>query len=155
MDAIFSNRFAPTIKKEVMQEYLYKQLALSPDSTFTRLSKIIYAIIFLSIVSIVLESEITIYAGNESLFFKINYFFGIIFLIEYCARIYAIGASKEYAGISGRIKYIFSFYALIDLLAFLPFLLFPQANETFLLRIFRALRLFSMLRTTKAASGFV
>lgn len=155
MDTIFGNRFTPTIEKEVMQEYLYKQLALSSDSTFTRLSKIIYAIIFLSIVSIVLESEITIYAGNESLFIKVNYFFGIIFLIEYCMRLYAIGASKEYAGISGRIKYIFSFYALIDLLAFLPFLLFPQASETFLLRIFRALRLFSMLRTTKAASGFV
>jgi len=81
MDTVFDHRFTATTKKEVMQEYLYKQLALSPESTFTKLSKIIYAIIFLSIISIVLESEITIYAGNESLFIKINYFFGIVFLI--------------------------------------------------------------------------
>ena len=138
-----------------MQDYLFKALSIDKDSKFTPLSRIIYVLIFLSVLSIVLESEPSIYIGNESFFMKINYCFGIIFLIEYIARLYAVGIKDEFAGLSGRIKYAFSFYALIDLLSFLPFLLFPAVSETFLLRIFRAFRLFSLLKTSKNATGLV
>ena len=138
-----------------MKEYLYKQLSIAPDSKLTNLSRVIYIFILLSIITIVLESEPSISFGNESTFLTINYIFGFIFLIEYICRLYAVGLNPEYSGFAGRIKYIFSFYAIIDLISFAPFLLFPTASESFLLRVFRVLRLFSLLKTSKHATGLI
>ena len=138
-----------------MQKLLYTALAIDKNSSFTLLTKIIYLIIFISVISIVLESEPSIYIGNENIFKNLNYFFGFIFLIEYILRLYAVGADEQYQGFAGRIKYVTSFYAVIDLLAFLPFLIFPQASEAFLLRILRLFRLFSLLKTNRNASGLI
>jgi len=138
-----------------MKEYLYKELSIAPNSSLTKLTKTIYLLILLSVVSIVLESEKTISNGHEDIFLMINYIFGTIFLIEYVLRFYAIGLNPEFKGIKGRVKYIFSFYALVDLASFAPFLLFPAANESFLLRFLRVLRLFSLLKTSKHAKGLI
>jgi len=138
-----------------MKEYLYKELSMATNSQVTNLTKLIYFLIFLSVVSVVLETEPLIADGKEHIFLKLNYAFGSIFLIEYLARLYAIGANSRYYGIVGRIKYIFSFYALIDLIAFLPFLIFPTLNESFLLRFLRIFRLFSLLKTSKHAKGLI
>lgn len=138
-----------------MKAYLYKHLSLAPNSKLTNLTRVIYFAILLSITSIVLESEPNISYGNESKFLIINYSFGFIFLMEYICRLYAVGLNPQYSGFLGRIKYIFSFYAVIDLISFAPFLLFPTANESFLLRLFRMLRLFSLLKTSRHASGLI
>ena len=138
-----------------MKAYLYKHLSLAPNSKLTNLTRVIYFAILLSIISIVLESEPNIFYGNESKFLIINYSFGFIFLIEYICRLYAVGLNPQYSGLLGRIKYIFSFYAVIDLISFVPFLFFPAANESFLLRLFRMLRLFSLLKTSRHASGLI
>ena len=138
-----------------MKEYLYKNLSIDPDGKLTALSKTIYLIIFLSIFNIVLESEPSIYYGNESKFLTLNYIFAFIFLIEYLFRLYAVGLNPLYSGLKGRLRYIFSFYAVIDLISFVPFLLFPFASESFLLRLLRALRLFSLLKTSRNARGLI
>ena len=108
-----------------MKEYLYKQLSIAPDSKLTYLTRAIYFVILLSIITIVLESEPSISYGNESKFLILNYIFGFTFLIEYICRLYAVGLNPQYSGFLGRIKYIFSFYAIIDLISFAPFLLLP------------------------------
>ena len=138
-----------------MKKYLYNQLSIDPNSKLTNLTRAIYFAILLSITSIVLESEPSISSGNESKFLILNYIFGFIFLIEYICRLYAVGLNPQYSGFLGRIKYFFSFYALIDLISFAPFLLFPTANESFLLRLFRMLRLFALLKTSRNASGLI
>lgn len=138
-----------------MKKYLYKQLSLAPNSKLTNLTRVIYTFILFSIISIVLESEPSISLGNESKFLTLNYIFGFIFLIEYLCRLYAVGLNPKYSGFLGRLKYIFSFYAIIDLISFVPFLFFPAANESFLLRLFRILRLFSLLKASRHASGLI
>ncbi len=143
-----------------MKEYLYKQLSIAPDSKLTNLTRAIYFVILLSIITIVLESEPSISSGNESKFLTLNYIFGFIFLIEYICRLYAVGLNPQYSGFLGRIKYIFSFYAIIDLISFAPFLLLPifgipTTSESFLLRLFRILRLFSLLKTSRHATGLI
>ena len=100
-----------------MKKYLYKQLSLAPNSKLTNLTRVIYTFILFSIISIVLESEPSIYLGNESKFLTLNYIFGFIFLIEYLCRLYAVGLNPKYSGFLGRLKYIFSFYAIIDLIS--------------------------------------
>tara|TARA_B100000768_G_C11253693_1_gene365341 strand:+ start:962 stop:1714 length:753 start_codon:yes stop_codon:yes gene_type:complete len=138
-----------------MKKYLYKELSMAPDSQVTNLTRLIYFLILFSVISVVLETEPLIADGKEHIFLKLNYAFGSIFLIEYLARLYAVGIDSRFSGISGRIKYIFSFYALIDLIAFLPFLIFPSINESFLLRFLRIFRLFSLLKTSKHAKGLI
>ena len=138
-----------------MKEFLYEALSIAPSSKLTKLSKTIYFFFFASEFSIILETEPTILHGNENLFLKINYVFATIFFVEYIARLYAVGLNKNYSGFKGRIKYIFSFYALIDLIAFAPFLIFPAISESFLLRVFRVFRLFTLLRANKHFQGLV
>lgn len=63
----------------------------------------------------------------------------ILFTIEYVARIYA---SKK------PIKFIFSFYGIIDFLAILPFIVGSQF-ELRILRVLRVLKILSMLKVSK------
>ena len=107
--------------------------------------KLIFSIIIFSFIIIIIESEPTIKSKNPQLFFNTNLTLSYIFLIEYLLRLFTCGYSKKYQGLAGRIKYIFSFWTLIDLLAILP-LFISGVNETFLLRLFRLIRLFSLIR---------
>ena len=96
----------------------------------------IQLLIILSLISFSVET-IPNLSGKTILY--LNYFelFTIIvFSVEYLLRLYV--ADK-------KLKYIFSFYGIIDLLAILPFYL----RSVFDLRSIRILRLFRILRTFK------
>ena len=47
----------------------------------------------------------------------------IFFLVEHLLRLYAAGAAKRYHGCLGIMRYMLTFYALVDLFSFLPTLL--------------------------------
>ena len=114
------------------------------NNKFNKVQKFIFTIIILSIFSVVLETEISIYTTYAELFYYLNYFFAFFFAVEYFLRLFTCHYRKNFKGIEGKIKYIFSFYSLIDLIAFLPFFIFPEYNELFLLRIFRLIRLLKL-----------
>ena len=81
----------------------------------------------------------------------------IVFTIEYLLRIWTADILyPEYGKIVSRIKYAFSFMALIDLFAILPFyvpLLIPIDLRTLrILRVIRFLRIFKVSRYTNALS---
>ena len=98
--------------------------------------------IILSVSIVVLESVSSIRESYHEIFMTTEWFFTIIFTLEYMLRIYS--APRP-------LKYITSFYGIVDLLAILPTylgLVFDQ--YTFLLTI-RALRLFRMFRVFKLA----
>ena len=114
------------------------------NNKFNDIQKFIFTIIILSILSVVLETEKTIYSAYTEVFYYLNYFFAFFFAVEYFLRVFTCHYRKNYKGIEGKIKYVFSFYSLIDLIAFLPFFIFPEYNELFLLRIFRLIRLLKL-----------
>ena len=114
------------------------------NNKFNNPQKFIFFIIILSVISVVLETEKTIYIKFSEGFFYLNYFFAIFFAVEYLVKFSTIHYRKEYKGIEGKIKYFFSFYSIIDLVAFVPFFIFPEYNELFLLRIFRLIRLLKL-----------
>lgn len=98
-----------------------------------------YTIQFLIIMSLIAFSIETLpnnekYVTEFLLSFEV--FCIVIFSIEYLLRIYV---SKN------PIRYIFSFYGIIDLLAILPFYL----NVAFDMRILRAFRIFRIFRALK------
>lgn len=72
----------------------------------------------------------------------------IIFTIEYLLRVYV--ASK-------KVKFIFSFYGIIDLMAILPFYLTfgIDLRSIRIFRLFRLFRVFKILRYSKAIQLFV
>ena len=129
-----------------MLKNIYKQLNFGQSKkSFSILQKILILLIIASSIIVIIETENDIYLENQDFFDYSKYFFGVIFTIEYLLRVITCGYIKKYRGISGRISYIFSFWTLIDLLAILP-LFISGVNETFLLRLFRLIRLFSVIR---------
>ena len=112
---------------------------------FSITQKILILLIIASSIIVIVETENDIYLKNQNFFQYCKYFFGFVFTIEYILRIFTCGFIKKYRGFKGRVAYIFSFWTLIDLLAILP-LFISGVNETFLLRLFRLIRLFSIIR---------
>ena len=79
--------------------------------------------------------------------------FGVLFLLEYLARVWSIGAVQEFQGIRGRIRYMLKPLAIVDALALLPFLFGAVGGESLLLRLVRVFRLAAlskMLRYSRA-----
>lgn len=64
-----------------------------------------------------------------------------VFMLEYLLRVWVMGLDDRYQGILGRIRYISTPYAIVDLLAFLPTLLALGASDALILRILRLARL--------------
>ena len=71
----------------------------------------IISLILLSVLVVVLDSVKSLREGNEEFLSRIEWFFTIIFLIEYILRIVSVRKPLRYA---------LSFYGLIDLLAVIP-----------------------------------
>jgi voltage-gated potassium channel len=97
-------------------------------------------LIVISVIVVTLESVRSIHDRLPSLFVSTEWFFTIIFTVEYLLRVYSS---------PHPVKYMTSFFGVIDLLAILPTylgLFFDQS--TFLLTI-RALRLLRMFRVFK------
>lgn len=108
----------------------------------------IMALIALSIISIILESFADIYARYHTVFRIFEIVTVVVFTAEYLLRIWTADLLFPEAN-HPRLKYVFSFMALIDLLAILPFYLpFFSADLRFL-RMMRLFRLFRLLRVFK------
>jgi voltage-gated potassium channel len=102
---------------------------------------LMFAIVF-SLVVVILDSVESISKNYHPIFNGLEWFFTIAFSVEYLLRIYS---SHE------RLKYIFSFFGIIDLLAVLPTylaLLFPDLHVLVDVRIFRLIRVFRVFKLT-------
>jgi len=101
---------------------------------------LLIALILISVV-VVLFDSVSIY--NEKygeLFWSLEWFFTIVFTIEYLFRLYSV--KKPY-------KYVSSFFGIIDLLAILPTylsLFLPGSQFLLVIRVLRVLRIFRVLK---------
>ena len=108
----------------------------------------IMTLIILSVLSIILESIPEIVNDFGTLLNMFNLFSIIIFSIEYLLRLYVSDLTHPSNNrIKSALKFMFSIYGLIDLLAILPFYL-PMFIKIDL-RFLRALRLTRFLRILK------
>ncbi|RUR53065.1 potassium channel family protein [Vreelandella populi] len=128
---------------------LYHQLAPEAwhEKGLSKLNQLICVLILLASLTAILETEPTLRAMAPGLFTALEAIFIGMFTLEYLLRLYAIGEDPRYRGVTGRIRYIFSFWALVDLLAILPFFLgFMSHNNAFLLRLLRLARILRLAR---------
>ena len=102
--------------------------------------------IVLSVLCIVLESVNIIEYKYGVLLEKLEWFFTILFTIEYILRIWIVRKP---------IKYIFSFMGLVDLLAIIPtYLVFiADLHHLTIIRVFRLIRLFRIFHLSKYVRG--
>lgn len=81
-----------------------------------------------------------------------------VFSLEYLLRFYAAGQNPKHAGVVGRLRFIVTFYSIVDLVSILPFFIAfaipgDQRGSTFL-RALRLLRMFKGESYTKAFTVF-
>lgn len=131
-----------------IKKYLYRILEKSEGKFGGFINLSILALIFINVFAVILETEEVLINKYEKIFQIIEVISIIIFTIEYLLRIWISTENKHFQKpVIGRIKYIFTFYALIDLFAILPFYL-PLLLKMDL-RMLRSVRLLRFFRIVK------
>lgn len=109
----------------------------------------IYILIILSILNLMLYSVDSIRDSYGFVLDTIRNIVMPIFVLEYLCRLIASGYLNEYRGIRGKLRYMLTPYAIIDLLAILPYLLLNAGFNSSFIRSLRLLRIFRLFRIKK------
>jgi voltage-gated potassium channel len=128
--------------------------ALYPQEGDSRwLDSAIITLIALNVLAVILETEEAYNAPYHIGFVVFEWFSSLVFTIEYVARLWVVDLEYDpRRPWRSRARYIFSFMALVDLVAILPFYL-PMLITLDLrfVRAIRLLRLFRILKTGRYA----
>ena len=114
------------------------------------INSFIIVLIILNITAVMLETVPSIHDPHAKFFRAFDVVSVIIFTVEYILRVWSCNHDPRYRhSIHGRLRYIFSVDALIDLLAILPFYVHVFVGfDLRVLRIFRLLRFLRLFRLT-------
>ncbi|MFA5668709.1 MAG: ion transporter [Balneolaceae bacterium] len=99
--------------------------------------------IILSVIVVMLDSVASLHDKYTALFYSLEWFFTIIFTVEYILRIMTVHRIKGY---------VFSFYGLVDLFSVLPTyisIIIPGSHYFLIIRLLRVLRIFRVLKFTQ------
>jgi voltage-gated potassium channel len=108
----------------------------------------IIILIAINIFAVIVETVESIYASAYQLFRYFETFSVIVFTIEYILRLWTCTLNEKYKNrLTGRIKFIITPLALVDLFAFLPF--YVPMIIPFDLRFLRGFRLLRLIRILK------
>jgi len=123
-----------------LREQLYVIVFQTDTVAGRRFDKILLLIILASLVTVILDSIDTVHQGYAGLLAAIEWGFTAVFLAEYLTRLYCSPKPLRYA---------FSFYGLVDLLAIVPgviALYYSDAQYLLIIRVIRMLRIFRVLK---------
>ena len=114
------------------------------EGTDTRLGKLFDIVLLIAILAsvavVMLDSVLYMRLQYGTLFFYAEWFFTILFTIEYALRLFSA---------PNRLRYAFSFFCIVDLLSVLPSylsLLFVGVQYLLVIRVLRILRVFRVLK---------
>ncbi|TXE15895.1 ion transporter [Psychroserpens burtonensis] len=130
-----------------MKEYIKSIVEINDNPVSRFFSLCIQALILVSIVTFSMETIPDLDPKTRSILHFVETFCVIIFTIEYLLRIYVA---------NHKLKFIFSFFGLIDFLAILPFYLAFGVDLRSLraLRFLRLFRIFKLVRYNRAMTQF-
>src|SRR5689334_21605159 len=129
-------------------------LTLDPNAkgglTETIFEVFLITTIILNILAIVLDSVPVIHESYQDAFEYFEGFSVIFFSMEYLARVYSIVEDPKFSrSVNGRIKYLLTPLAIVDLMAFMPFYISRLSVDLRLLRIFRLMSVFRMFKIVR------
>jgi voltage-gated potassium channel len=132
-----------------MRRYLYNLLEQSNSSPLARLVNLLLMLLIMSnVVVVILASDNVIYLQFQQLFDNFELLSITVFSMEYLLRTWSCVEDPRYRStVAGRLKYMVSPMALVDLVAVLPFYLGVIFNiDTRFLRVLRLFRIFKLSR---------
>ncbi|MEM7459678.1 MAG: ion transporter [Pseudomonadota bacterium] len=143
-----------------LRKKLYTEL--EPDarsySGLSKLNSFIFALVLISFLGLALETEETIGPAWRVGIDYLNIAIVAIFAIEYVIRVWVAGEDPRYKGLSGRLRYMATPYAIADLVAFLPELLWilltPAGVGDDVLIILRVLRIARLVKLARFVPAF-
>jgi voltage-gated potassium channel len=121
---------------------LYRVVFESETPAGRVFDKVLVAAILVSVVVVIADSVPALHARHQGAFDLAEWFFTLLFTVEYVARLLAVQRPARYA---------ISFFGIVDLLSVLPtylaFLL-PETHALIDVRILRLLRIFRIFKLT-------
>lgn len=133
-------------KTEGTRTQIYDLMFESDTSMAKNFDIILITSILLSVIVVMLDSVSTIKLVHGELLHNLEWFFTILFTIEYLLRIVCV---------ENKSRYVFSFFGIIDLLAIIPSylsLFLPGSQFLLIIRVLRVLRIFRVLKLVKYVS---
>ncbi|MFN8554217.1 MAG: ion transporter [Candidatus Obscuribacterales bacterium] len=121
----------------------------APPRSMSPLNAFLSGLIISCSIVVVLETEPTIAGPNRHMFVLLDTLFASVFIIEYFVRLWVIGCDPRYSGVIGRIKYMVTPMAVIDLLSIVPFFFVAFSNNFFLVRVARLFRMISLAKFSR------
>ncbi|MFW2176352.1 MULTISPECIES: ion transporter [unclassified Moraxella] len=139
------NNLEPYPKKPNATHQLRQAIHLVIDGTDTPMGKLFDVILLCAIVAsvivVMLDSVLLFQLKYGQLFYYLEWVFTILFSIEYGLRLYSA---------PNRLRYLFSFYGIVDFLSILPtyitVLTALSVQSLIVVRVLRILRIFRILK---------
>lgn len=125
---------------ETLKEKIFKVIFGTDTPAGKTFDLVLIAAILISVFAVILDSIEVMQINYAHELFLIEWFFTLLFTVEYVVRIYCSPNPRAY---------IRSFYGIVDLAAILPTyisLLVPSASLLLVVRLLRVLRIFRVLK---------
>ena len=145
----------PGVVQSFMRRYFYNLLEQSNSSPWAQLLNLLLMLLIMSnVVAVILASDREIYQELKIFFDNFELLSIAVFSIEYLLRAWVSVEDPRYqSAFGGRLKYLASPMAIVDLMAILPFYLAIFFNiDTRFLRVLRLFRIFKLSRHFSAMS---
>lgn len=117
-------------------------------------NKVLTIAIMLSVMSAILETESSVAARFATAFGISEVIFTALFLAEYVVRIWIAPEDPRYAEpLWGRLRWMMTPTAIIDVVALVPALIFVGAGPVYILRLFRLARILRIAKLGRMSSA--
>ena len=128
-----------------LRERIWRIIFLSDTKAGQAFDVALLILIGASVLVVMLESVVSLRDGYAAVFWKLEWFFTLIFTVEYVVRLAVVRSKRKYA---------LSFFGIVDLLSILPTYVAILLTGTQYLMVIRILRLLRMFRVVKMAQHF-
>ena len=137
------------LAKKTLKEKLFIIIFEADTRAGQLFDKTLIFLIVLSLVVVVVDSIESFSSEFHVSLNILEWIFTIVFTLEYIARIYCA---------QNRMKYVKSFYGIIDLIAILPTylaMIFPELHALIDVRVLRLIRIFRIFKLTEYVTEYV
>lgn len=132
---------------QALRARLHRALDVSRTKRLSALNMGLVVAILLSVTVAVLDTEAAIAVPMAAVFRWLDVVFLLLFGTEYLVRLWTAPETARYAHpLWGRLRWMLSPAAIIDLLALAPALIFAGATPAYLFRLFRLLRILRLAK---------